>query len=79
MFFCDFKTFYVPEMNDIYKKGEAQYLAENGLENIIKHELANHECYYTGDWLEAYYVTICYGATKDQVLKIYNENFDKYE
>lgn len=37
----------IEEMNEIYAEGVKQDIAENGLTNIIKRELANYECYYT--------------------------------
>jgi hypothetical protein len=36
-------------LNEIYYEAIKQDIAENGIEAIIKRELANHECYYTGD------------------------------
>ena len=33
---------------EIHEKGIQQDLVDNGKENIIKRELANHECEYTG-------------------------------
>ena len=50
------------ELSAIYKDGKKQYLAENKIEDIIRYELANHECYYTGDWMVAYYIVEEYGA-----------------
>lgn len=64
---------FLEELNEVYRKGEKAYLAEYGLEAIIKHELANHECYYTGDWMQAFFITVTYGATKEQVLAIYQQ------
>lgn len=37
------------EMDEVYKKGIQQDIQENGLENIVKRELNNHEAYYTGN------------------------------
>ena len=62
------------EVKQLFIDAEKEYLKDNGLENIIKYELSNHECYYTGDWVEAFYITECYGATKDMVYNIYCEN-----
>lgn len=61
------------ELTKIYADGEKAYLAEYGIEAIIKHELANHECYYTGDWHKAYLMTESYGATEAQVKNIYQQ------
>jgi len=37
------------ELENIYKAGIEQDIAENGREAIVKRELNNHEAYYTGD------------------------------
>lgn len=37
------------ELDEGYKLGIAQDIAENGREAIVKRELNNHEAYYTGD------------------------------
>lgn len=37
------------DLEDAYLNGIAQDIKENGMENIIKRELDNHEAYYTYD------------------------------
>tara|TARA_Y100000310_G_scaffold37653_1_gene35324 strand:- start:134 stop:547 length:414 start_codon:yes stop_codon:yes gene_type:complete len=45
----DTATQLVADMENVIKNGIAQDIKENGLTEIIKRELANHEAYYTGD------------------------------
>ena len=40
------------DLDAVRAAGIAQDIAENGLDGIIKRELYNHECFYTGDWQE---------------------------
>ena len=40
--------------------------AENGKEGVIKRELSNHECYYTGD------ISGCEEAL-DEIIKVYRQ------
>ncbi|WP_418181308.1 hypothetical protein ACNSOL_12435 (plasmid) [Aliarcobacter lanthieri] len=68
----NYKTL-VKEMNEIYSEGVKQDIAENGLNAIIKRELANYECYYTGDIEDAVEALEDYGITHEQVLKVFQE------
>ena len=56
-----------------------QFLAENKLEDIIKYELSNYECYYIGDWMPAFEICEDYGATKEMVQAIYHAEAHKHE
>jgi len=58
---------------DISKRAIAQDLEENGPENIIKRELANHEAYYTGDITSTIKALDGYGITEDQIKEVYRE------
>ena len=58
----------IKEMNEIYDEGVKQDIAENGLDNIIKRELANYECDYTGNIEDAVEALEDYGVTHEQVL-----------
>ena len=51
----------------------------DGLNSIIKYELSNYESYYTGDITEALNVLKEYGATQEQVQKIFDEEAPKCE
>lgn len=53
-------------------KGIAQDIAENGLDQIIKRELANHEAYYTCSISDTLDSLQLYNVTTNQVLAIYN-------
>ena len=41
---------------------------------IIKYELNNHECYYTGDITDVVELLQCYNITKEQIEKVYQDN-----
>lgn len=62
------------ELEDIYQDGIKQDIAENGIEAIIKRELGNYECYYTGDITNAVEALEDYGISRDQVEKIFKNN-----
>jgi len=65
----------INEMDKIYKEGIAQDIKENGLENIILRELANHEAYYTGTIDDTFETLKPYKITEEQIWKMYrNKN-----
>jgi hypothetical protein len=49
----DTATTLLTEINEAHAKGIEQDIKENGLVGIIKRELNNHECYYTGNTEDA--------------------------
>lgn len=59
------------ELNEITAKGIELDLQENGKEYIIKRELSNYECYYTGDISDAVDVLKKYNISEDEVIKIF--------
>ena len=61
------------ELEQIHQQGMKQDLAENGKKAIIKRELANYECYYTGDASDAIEALEPYGITKEEVFEVFNE------
>ncbi|MFY4796957.1 DUF7659 family protein [Aliarcobacter butzleri] len=61
----------IEEMNEIYAEGVKQDISENGLTAIVKRELANYECYYTGDIEDAVEALEDYGVTYEQVLTVF--------
>ena len=61
----------IKEMNEIYAEGVKQDIAENGLTTIVKRELSNYECYYTGDIEDAVEALEDYGVTHEQVLTVF--------
>jgi hypothetical protein len=46
---------------------------ENGIENIIKRELNNHEAFYTCDISTTVSVLSAYGVSTEQVRDVYNK------
>lgn len=56
-----------------FDNGVKQDIAENGIDNIIKRELINHEAYYTGDLEDTAETLKCYNITIEQIRKIYFE------
>jgi hypothetical protein len=60
------------EYDRIIKESIAEDIADNGKEAIIKRELNNYECYYTGNIGECVDSLKDYGYTKDEIRKIFN-------
>lgn len=60
-------------LENIYKLGIEKDKAENGIENIIKRELSNHEAYYTMSINATFNAISDYGVTREQVLEIFNK------
>ena len=67
----------IEEINAVGDAGIAQDIAENGLEAIIKRELYNHECFYTGDWKEAAFQGAFegYDISEEDVHKVYRAEY----
>jgi len=63
------------DMAKIQKDGIKQHIKENGKEAIIRHELYNHECFYTGDYHGCFDALQGYGFTDEDVKKIYNAEY----
>lgn len=61
----------VEELNKIHEEGIKQDIEENGLLKIIKRELGNYECYYTGEIEDAVDALKDYGITYEQVLRVF--------
>ncbi len=66
-------------LDRIHKDGIQQDLAENSKEGVIKRELANHECYYTGDISACVDALADYGITKEEILAVYRIEQPKQE
>lgn len=68
---------FIDEYDKIIKESIAEDIADNGKEAIIKRELNNYECYYTGDISDCVDSLKDYGYTKDEIWKIFNNtNWD---
>ncbi|MFX4240133.1 DUF7659 family protein [Aliarcobacter butzleri] len=59
------------ELDEINQNGIKQDIEENGIEKIIKRELGNYECYYTGEIDDAVEALEDYGITQEQILKVF--------
>lgn len=55
------------------KKGRADDIAVNGIENIIRRELGNHECFSSGDIDDVVDALKNYGVEAEQVREVYNK------
>ena len=64
------KTF-VAEHEALRQKAIATDIKENGKTAIIKRELANYECYYTGDISEAVDALEGYGFTEEEIYQVF--------
>lgn len=64
-------TSFLKEYNLIIDQGIAQDLKENGRENIIKRELCNHECSYTGDIQPCVDALESYGITVEEIEAVF--------
>lgn len=65
-------------LDAIGREGRAQDLAENGMDAVIERELANHECYYTGDPGNAMDALSGYeGATEERVNRVFRDTYEK--
>jgi len=60
------------ELTQIYKESIKEDIAENGINAIIKRELNNHECYYTGNIEDCMDALSGYNITKENILSIFN-------
>jgi len=58
-------------LDTIYHEAIKQDIAENGIDAIIKRELANHECYYTGDIDDCIDKLVNYPVTAEQILEVF--------
>lgn len=61
------------ELERIYNEAVAQDIAENSIDAIIRRELGNHECYYTGNIDDAVGALTVYEITREQVKAIFLE------
>ncbi|HBB9944267.1 hypothetical protein JHS95_23485 [Vibrio parahaemolyticus] len=62
----------VERLEEIQKEGIKQDIAENGKEAIIRRELFNHECFYTGDICDCVEKLDEYGYSYDDIYQVYS-------
>ncbi|ELP5729207.1 hypothetical protein QTV44_002473 [Vibrio vulnificus] len=68
----DSVTRFTSEYPEIVKKGIEQDLKENGKDGVIRRELFNHECFYTGDIDDCVDALDGYGITREEIVHSYN-------
>ena len=68
---------FVEQLSIIHKKGRE--LEEKGIERIIEEQLANHECFFTGEIDDAVDALASYKVTFDEVWDVYNKVSHKYD
>ncbi len=59
---------FITEHALIVKNGITQDIEQNGKEEIIRRELANHECYYTNDAEDCIEALEGYGFTPEEII-----------
>lgn len=62
----------VERLTAVHKAGIEQDIAENGIDGIIKRELANHEAYYTGDISSTMDALESYNIATADIARVYN-------
>ncbi len=65
----------IDELDRIYKECIQQDLSENGREGVIKRELGNHECYYTGDITDCVDKLEDYDIKAEEIRDIFNKEW----
>lgn len=48
-------------------------------EDIILHELCNHEAFYVGDIQDTADALVAYGYTDEEIWEVYHKNYSKYQ
>lgn len=69
---------YIKESETIWKEALEELFENNTREEIIIYELYNHECFYVGDYSEAYEILESYGITEDEVANAYRKEYKNY-
>lgn len=65
------------ELEAVNKAGIQKDIEENGKEGVITRELANYECFYTGNISEVIELMKEYGFTHDDVVQAYRKECDR--
>jgi len=69
----------IETLDSIYNGAIKKDLKENGKEAIIKRELYNYECFYTGDISDAVENLDSYGFTREEIYSIYQSEYPNAE
>ena len=74
--FKDFQDEYLQIIKECIQKD----INENGLDNIIERELANHECYYTYNYNEINFLDSLkdYPISKEDIKRVFHATYDKH-
>ncbi|MEH6454859.1 MAG: hypothetical protein V7749_00925 [Cocleimonas sp.] len=70
---------FAERLSAIHREGREKALAEKGIDRIIEEELANHECFYTGEIEDAVDALEVYDVTYDQVEAVFRKVASKRE
>lgn len=62
---------FLERIERVHKVGIACDIRDNGIREIIKRELINHECYYTGDPSDCVDKLSDYPTTKEQIIEVF--------
>jgi hypothetical protein len=65
----------IERLDSIHKGAIKRDIKENGIEEIIKRELYNHECFYTGDIEDCFNSLENYGITEKEIQEVYNSEY----
>ncbi len=68
---------FIDTLHSIHKGAIKKDIKENGKDAIIKRELYNHECFYTGDISDVVDKLKPYGFTIEEIREIYNIEYPK--
>lgn len=72
--------------NEIVPKLKKEFISKIDINDLIKYELINHECYYTGDYTEVEEIINSYcNLSKDEIhekvkdIYLNNKNIDDFD
>lgn len=65
---------FLEEWEQVHATAVAKVLEDHTREELILHELARHQCSYTGNITPAVLALAVYGITKKEVLAVYKED-----
>lgn len=71
-------------INNIKPQLEKEFTNKINIDDLIKYELINHECYYTGEWDEiipiiaSYYPTLKENEIIEKIQKVYKSHLEQY-
>ena len=73
-------TDFIEEFDKVCEQNNKNLIDEAGIEEVIKYELVNHECYYTGSPEDAIEALATYGINDaDLINKVFKEEWLKQD